>query len=479
MWFLDLIAAPRRAVRRLLFSHVIRIVGNATLLSLCLLSSCTSPTFQIPALSQSDQVPLGDPARDAQARLLAEAHRAFAQARYPTAVLFFTRFIERAPDSRHAAEARWWLGQAHEQLGDYAAAMQEYRIVAAGALSARANSREYETQALRRLDELRGRQAADRTSGRRPVAVRLPAASLPAESAITAWLRDLSSAGVTALVIDADPLPATERERRPLQRAKQVIAEAHQLGLLVWMTFDVHRPQGIGVRPDWLSVTSNGAASASTPDVTNIGYQAYLEKVLRELLDTGCDGIFVPARPTDGFAAEFSEGGFRAFAASFEPSLSPQDLFSPGPSSDGSPSDRTVWYWRWVGWKAASYAKFLVSLAAVLRAGGTPRALLLEVHQETLLNPLEGLERYGEDVVELVRRTGGTIIVRREAADGEVLIEKLGQQLGAPDRLWTEILPRASGDPFSAASLRLLLGEQDEAGRRSLLIAPQLVPAVP
>jgi tetratricopeptide (TPR) repeat protein len=113
------------------FTHVIRTVGKAALLSLCLLSACTSQTIQIPVLPPSDEGPLGDPARDAQARLLAEAHRAFAQARYPTAVLFFTRFIERAPDSPLAAEARWWLGQAHEQLGDYAAAMQEYRIVAA------------------------------------------------------------------------------------------------------------------------------------------------------------------------------------------------------------------------------------------------------------------------------------------------------------------------------------------------------------
>jgi hypothetical protein len=269
------------------FTHVIRTVGKAALLSLCLLSACTSQTIQIPVLPPSDEGPLGDPARDAQARLLAEAHRAFAQARYPTAVLFFTRFIERAPDSPLAAEARWWLGQAHEQLGDYAAAMQEYRIVAAGVLSTRANGREYETQALRRLDELRGRQAADHIGGRHPVAVRLPAASLPAESAITAWLRDLTSAGVTALVIDAEVLPASERDLLHLQRVETVIAEAHQLGLVVWLTFDVHRPQAIGVRSDWQSVTFNGPVSASTPDVTNIGYQAYLEKVLRELLDTG------------------------------------------------------------------------------------------------------------------------------------------------------------------------------------------------
>jgi tetratricopeptide (TPR) repeat protein len=146
--------------------------GAELALSLALLCAC-SPRV-VPSASSSAPVQQihDDPAQDAQLTLLREAHRAFVQARYPASVLFFRRYVESAsPHAPRLAEARWWLGRSYEQVGNYQAAVAEYRVLATLEPGEDAPSRLYQGHALYRLDQLRRSPGGSQVAGVRQRAV--------------------------------------------------------------------------------------------------------------------------------------------------------------------------------------------------------------------------------------------------------------------------------------------------------------------
>lgn len=384
------------------------------------------------------------------------------------AVLFFSRFIEGSGDSARIPEARWWLGRAHEQLGDYRAAMEQYRTIAAAGLSTRNQGTVYEAHALRRLDELRQPYPDARTGGR-PLALRMTAEQM--RSVAAPRLREYLSAGVTALVVEAGTWPVSESTLRDMNT---LVRDAHQMGFLVWLALDVHRASGTNSPPQWIGGTITGSSGGSL-DVANPEYQAHVEQVVRQLLQIGYDGLFIQARAAPDFAAEFSDGSLRDFAASFGSALYPHDLFSSDPSTGAF----APLYWRWVGWKASAYAKFIQRLARALRDVRPLGTMLIEVHDMTLTDPLQGLERHGEDPVDLARRSGGSIVVRRELFSGEPSLDKLGRQLGGAERLWVEPVSREHTEgPFTAV-LKELTSQGADKGPWPLVIAPHPGPSVP
>jgi len=451
-------------------------------LSFCLFCACAPHVERValPSLPPLEEGPHDDLARDAQVRLLREAYRAVAQARYQTAILFFRRFIDGSPDSPHLMEARWWLGRSHEQLGDYRPAMTQYRIVASGQTAGQYNGAEYAGYALQRLDELR-QVHADLHGGAQQVALRLEATYLPSMPALRAWLEDMSRSGVTAFIIEgansSSPVTLTP------QRLREIVIEAHRLDLLVWVSMDVHQPQAWNGHEDWMSQKIDRGTGervpVGRPDSANPDYQAALEERVKDVSGSGCDGLFFPARRASGFGEEFSDGSFRTFASSFGLDVSPQQVFGWDTSVDAPAHEKTALYWRWVGWKGRVHARLLTRLRSVMRDNQPTAGLLLEVHQATLTTPLAGLEQYGEEIAELALRTGGSLVVLRESLDGSAPLEKLGQQLGTVERLWVEIATSMAALPPSAAALEHLIAETRDQAGRPLVILPQLAPGVP
>lgn len=453
------------------------------MLSLFLLSSCAPQVSQLPAISPPSDASRGDPARDAQSRLLKEAYRAFVQERYPAAALFFRRFVDDAPDSPRMTEARWWLGRAHEQLGDYRAAMAQYRVVAAGQLSQQVNGTLYESHALRRLDELRQLHADQLNGQARQLALRVTVEQLPPMPGLAPWLQDLAQGGVTALVVEPTQMLRSGHAGLNLEAVKGVVNEAHRLGLLVWVALDLHQGHGMNLKPEWETSTINGHAREGTPtprpDIANADYQSYLEEFLRVLARTGCDGLFLAARPVTGFAREYSNDSFRGFASSFGLSLAPEQVFAVSQSTDAQTQERPAAYWRWVGWKALSYAKLVVRLRKVLRELNPTATLLIEVHQVALSAPLQGLEEYGEDLVDLAQRTGGSLVVRREGGGVDTLLEKLGQQPGMVDRVWVGVSAKMSSTPPSMEGVKQSLLDTVGSSRWNILVVTESAQAVP
>lgn len=453
--------------------------GVALTLSLGFLLACAPRVVpSLPAPSSVEEAH-NDPARDAHLKLLQEAHRAFAQERYPAAVLFFRRFVDVEPGAPRMAEARWWLGRSYEQLGDYRAAMAEYRTLAAGEAGADSNQQLYRAHALRRLEELRQMPAVAQTAPRRQIAVGLSLAQVPAVSEWVSWFQSLLKSGVTALLVDpALSDGATEAE---VERVRTLVGAAHLAGLAVWVSLDPHQGRGVPVHSEWMTVVvgrsqglPDGSAGDPTrmvhPDILHPDYQTAVEERAKMLLRTGCDGMLLQAREGEGFAKEYSEASYQLFASAFAMTISPQQLLGGNGGRDSLGPEEEAIYWRWAGWKARGYATLAARIRARLREVNPTGWLLIEVHNPAVNGPLAALEQYGEDLAELLQRTGGTIVVRREGAGDLSLLEPLAQQTGATDRLWLGVAALAPEGASMGERVGATLATVPDQGNWNLLV---------
>jgi hypothetical protein len=237
------------------------------------------------------------------------------------------------------------------------------------------------------------------------------------------------------------------------------------------------------LRQEWLATRINGSGQgpepSGRPDILNGAYQSYLEWLTRVFARTGCDGLLLPARARPGFSEEFSEGSFQAFTASFGLPLAPGDVIAPPRPAETVDHGRPVLYWRWVGWKALSYAKLVMRLRNALRETNPIATLSVEVHPAAVMAPLPGLEQYGEDLAELTSQTGGWIVMRQDGVEREALLQQVGQQTGMTDRLWVGVSVKTT-TPLSRGGLSQVLPEMASAGRwNRLVIHAESSPAVP
>ncbi|MGA6829024.1 tetratricopeptide repeat protein [Nitrospira sp. NS4] len=377
------------------------------------------------------------------------------------------------------AEARWWLGRSFEQLGDYRAAMAEYRTLAAAEAGGESDQQLYRAHALRRLDELRQMPSVAQTAPGRQIAVGLSVAQVPAVSEWVSWFQSLIKSGVTALLVD--PALSDGVAGEEVERVQTLVGAAHLAGLAVWISLDLHQGRGLPVQSEWITMAvgrSQGSSNWSVadptsmvhPDVLHPGYQAAVEERAKVLLRTGCDGMLLQAREGQGFAKEYSEASYQLFASAFAVTISPQQLLGgSGGGSFLSPEEEAI-YWRWAGWKARGYAVLAARIRARLREVNPTGRLLIETHNPMVNGPLAALEQYGEDLAELLQRTGGTIVVRREGAGDLSLLDPLAQQTGATDRLWLGVAALEPEGASLGERVRATLATVPEQGSWNLVV---------
>jgi hypothetical protein len=292
---------------------------------------------------------------------------------------------------------------------------------------------------------------------------------------------------MTSLVVDPLSMQGSDQAALDHEALKEIVSAAHRQNLSVWVVLDVHQRLGMSLKPEWMGnmvVSANSghpdeAAVTARPDVTHPDYQAYLGEMVKAFAASGCDGVFVPARTAQGFAREFSIESFRAFSSSFGLSVLPQQVLAADQAAGAPAEGRTAVYWRWVGWKALSYAKLGERLGKILRETNPTATVLVEVHRATLTAPLHGLEQYGEDIAELIQRTSRSMAVRHEGDGGEAVFDLLAQQLGSTDRLWVEAPLVPSTDLLSAEDLKRGLAGLRESGRWNTLLRAGPATAIP
>ncbi len=421
-----------------------------------------------------------------------DAHLAYVQGRYSTAVQLFRRFVDRYPASVRTAEARWWLARSYEQVGDLRAAVGEYRILAATEPSPASGPVSYETHAIRRLDELRQAGGRSRSVSSGHVAIALSRAQLPPLSALEPWLEGLARAGVTALVVDASTggLPqnatsgealspsvesapkagvyfATTRARVIDDVLGRVVPLAHRHGLSVFANFSPHDLPWLEKSSEWMTLMYDPSAqtlySSTTLDLFNPAAQSYIVGLLTDLAQTGVDGILLRARSHDGFAYEVGTSAIRGFETSFGLSIEPWQLLAP--KQPGSDSGESANFWRWVGWKTRTYIAFLQRVSEAMRSERPNVRVMLEVHPETVTNPLRALAEYGEDVVEAKQRGFDLLLVpgnQQAVVTGSPsrveqveLVRRLAEFVGDSRRVWTRlVVERVDPMPSEPGSFR-------------------------
>ncbi|MFO0706038.1 MAG: hypothetical protein U0412_04210 [Nitrospira sp.] len=434
-----------------------------------------SPRLSSPVVSVSSDSVHDDPARDAQLSLLREAHRAFAQERYPAAVLFFRRYVETAsPGVPRLAEAQWWLGRAYEQTGDYRSAIAAYRIVASGETGTDPALRQYQLHALNRLDQLRQVPGGPQTSINRQVAVSIILSDLPAGSDRDGWFQSLVAAGVTTIVLEPSSKDAPDDAGG--DRVAAFTRSAHQAGLLVWSSLDLHQGRGFAVRPEWRVRISDRSEAAVNGipvlDILHSGYQAAIDARIKSLLQSGCDGILLRMRNRPGYAREYSDESFQRFVAAFALTLSPSQLFGEDVASSPTIQERDTHYWRWIGWKARETVSLVARVRAVIRRINPAGRLLVEVHGATVSEPLVGLEQYGEDLADLYERAGVDLVLQVDELTGTAVLDQLAQRVRSADRLWMLRMYRDGEGSLLERTRSLGMSLEGTAGRNVVLRAP-------
>ncbi|MEC4669458.1 MAG: tetratricopeptide repeat protein [Nitrospirota bacterium] len=440
-----------------------------------------------------------------QAWLLQHAHEHYAQGRYTQAVHVLRRLIEAYPRSPLLVEARWWLARSYEQAGERRAALDEYRAVQKMVLTGRTSKTKYGVKARARitaLEEALG-SAASRAGGL--VAIQLPSREVPDTMELGQWVESLAQAGIRMIILDTGTTSAGDQRRVAAPRNVahqgasapgvyfrtswamlvrdvfgQVVPVAHRHGVMVFAAIPLRQL-------DWLDSDLGWSDQAFDPDSRQFrrlefqdlfdpAFQEYLTGLLLDLAKTGVDGVLFRATAPSGPLEGMTAFGLRGFEQDFDTPLSPEKLAGQADRSGmathsrqaGAPEQNVQAYppqfWRWTGWKARETVNVMERLRRALVAQSPNLEFALEVHPESITDPVTALVQYGEDLLEAKRsrfdfylagpvspppvmsttsNSSGT--ASGEALDRAAIVDRMIELIGEPGRVWVAI-PLPTGD---------------------------------
>ncbi len=441
---------------------------------------------------------------EVQAWLLQHAHEDFAQGRYTRAVHELRRFIETYPQSPLLVEARWWLARSYEQAGELRAALDEYRAVRKMVLAGRSSKTTYGVRARARITVLEKALGAVASRAAVLVAIQLPSHLVPGTLELDQWVESLAQAGIRMIILDAGTTSAGNLKRVSARRNVadhsmsshgvyfrtnwamlvrdvfgQVVPVAHRRGIAVFAAIALRQL-------DWLDSDLGWSDRAFDPgsrqlrrlefqDVFNPAFQEYLTGLLLDLAKTGIDGVLFRATAASGPLDGMTAFGLRGFEQDFKTPLAPEKLAGKADRSGvathslAAAPEQTVQayppqFWRWAGWKARETVNVMERLRRALVAHSPNLEFALEVHPESITDPVTGLVQYGEDFLEAKRsrfdfylagpgspppvmpptsNSDGT--APGETLDRAAVVDRMIELIGEPDRVWVAV-PLPTGE---------------------------------
>jgi hypothetical protein len=302
----------------------------------------------------------------------------------------------------------------------------------------------------------------------------------------SSWIAQVRKAGVTTLLVDAGPSvgdPEESREGGVYFRTSKVpviddmlgrvIPLAHAEGVAVFARIDLHQASWISPKPDSISTASSPTAPTPQPigpaDVLDPAYQQAVSGVVDDLCRTGIDGLILQTRMRKGFAEEISPTSQAAFERKF------------GQTAERDPT--SPFFWKWAGWKAHSYLRFVEQLKDRARRERTTLLVAVTVHASAVLDPKAALMDYGEDLLES-RLKGFEVVVLPEsgASNGSAsgrteLTRRLVPMTQGERPLWLGT-PLTQSDPESipAAISATLTGMSEQPAIPLVLMNETIVP---
>lgn len=455
--------------------------------ALLALFACAAPTARSSAPVSADPVvaspvsqpgPLATPpsrtaAVEGEQRALAEARAHVDAGRHATAARLLRHFLELHPHSLSAVDARWLLGRAHEQLGEWHSALAQYRMIAEAATRPPGLTPAMNTQVRDRIavmTRLLGR-ASPSSSGF--VALALDPAHFPDPAQWQRWLTPLLAEGVTTLVIDVAPVvrptgAATDRgvyfpttwARLERDLFSELVPLAHDLGLTVFASLDVTQLSWLDPTVGWttsvLDESSKHLAPSLSFDLLHPSVQEYLTGFFSDLARTQVDGLIVLMGSRTGPRYQVSSRGLARFAQVAGIEVDPDKLLRSGRALPAAGRDTTAstdplaeTLWRWAGWQSRERLNVLAHLRSAMRQIRSGLQVTIAFHDVALSNSQLALMEHGEDVLEAAQRGFGIALplaalspmASAGPADppGSGFPERVTQALdfiGAPERLW-------------------------------------------
>jgi hypothetical protein len=412
-------------------------------------------------------------ALEAQARLLQEAQALITAGEHGVAAQTLTRLLSTYPDSPRSGQARWLLARCYEALGRSYAAIAQYELLA------KIPGAPYAEEAARRLGEL---HAPDHNTGRSggPNGLWVPATAIPREAGLESWLKNLAASGVTMVILEGAMgkgvtfqtmlAPVTQ------DMFQRLVPAAHRHHILVFGAVALDRMDWLSSDLGWHDARydSRRRQIEVSPylDLFNPAVQEYLTGLLTDLAQTEVDGILM--RTVAGSNGEtFSRFAVQEFQREFQTPLEPAKLFARGldgraPGGQARAAvEPTPEFWRWVGWKARMRIKLVEKLMQGLRRMSPGLQVAIELHQESITEPIKALVDYGEDVLEAKRNSADYFVLRvlhggREGS-GPVL-QRTRELLGSLDRVWIIRRPASPEDRLQVTLKKDRLALPPEVG---------------
>jgi hypothetical protein len=295
----------------------------------------------------------------------------------------------------------------------------------------------------------------------------LPADRLPLKD-LDGWIRDLAEAGVTTVVVEGGRRPsagtADSVSLRPHDLAMlrdtigRLTPAAHRQGVTVYAAMSLRRMNAPDTGTDWNDRLFDPLQGQMRPseflDLFHPSVQHYLAGLGSDLAGAGVDGILFRADAPLGPMEGFSDSAVNGFERDFGIKLEPATLYlSAGRGAalsepTSQPPDQPISmsyapeFWRWTGWKSRESLKILDRIRLAARARAPALRVMLEVHAESVTDPVHALVRYGEDLQEakklrfdsyLFAMDGDRSSARRETLSRAIAV------IGEAHRIWATI----------------------------------------
>jgi len=428
------------------------------LITILSLTVCLSGCFKSP----SPEVELQELRAQAEERLLQDAKLAFIRADYPEAVLLFNRFVNNHRKSTLTLEAQWWLARSYQQSGNLRLALARFQRLAQSS-KRHLYRQEARFRAQNLIEVLRLDPVSSHIKG---LSVKFQYLPLEAE-AYPGIAHTRLRKGAVLLVDLGCPVhrpsfphsdgPESEGQNWQNELGQDldtVIEDAVYAEQAVYLgvslpCLGLFAPQSVGEIPqlhDWsFDPQSQRVGISPYFSLFSSGYQTALQDMLSKLSQSKIAGIVFQEDVPLGLRDGLSPIAIKKFERAFDITLNPATLFLRGKPVRTSQReaedirDRPMptypdMFWKWAGWKSRERLRVMNELVHTIRVQFPHLQFGVEIHPESIHDPVYALAHFSEDWVEMAQAPFDFFVVRFPD------LSHPGFQ--TPSRRWSQSNPR-------------------------------------
>lgn len=389
--------------------------------------------------------------RQTQERILRKARVDFEEGRDTQVINELNRFLSIQSPSPREREARWLLAQSYQRSGKLRAALKQYKII-----SQELPPGQEQKEVTTRIDELNHRLKKVGSQSEPLKAVRTSLSQFPLVGNDPSTLKRLIQEGVTSVLIDfgcpgkgmpqSQPAVKTS-DVSPQSQFSSSVAQFHRHGLLAFVGINLRCLGYLDSRSNkqWLdgfyNPVSRKVQLSRYFDIFHPQYQKLMAYEIKRLTDSGIDGIVFLAAAPLGMYDGFTPGSVDIFNKTFHTRMNPHTLFENGlsgrdfqSSSDWnqhakSSASEASEFWRWTGWKARQRLAVLQGLMDQIHEHKPELPFGLELHPESIEDPLGALTQFSEDFLEANQKSFTYFLVLPQSG------HKIQSELSSPSSI--------------------------------------------